>query len=767
MGAGLLLLSEPAPIMSSENWYVSRDKKAAIYCYFDFLGLRCCLAMRGDRFVATHCGPYLVISTYISPNIGMREYNSYLDELSDALSSRVDKIILAGDFNAKASLWGSQVTNGKGLLLTRWAAKRDLRIVNIGHRPTCVRPQGSSIIDLTWASPDLLSRIEDWRVREEMESLSDYLFISFEIRTGRPRLPPVGSSQRRWNWKKFDRDFFRAVMIWKGCEEPRVEDYQDPRQLLEWLDRVMVEACDAAAPRIGPRRPRRHAYWWQDSVAMLRHQCIRARRLWQRAKRRRRPTAKIDELGTRYKLNRRELRIEIGKLKSIAWQELIDSINKDPWGLPYKLVLGKLRPASVGMTATLDPGVLFDLLNSLFPRNGLPDPVNDWSDFVWSDDWSVSLPEVTQVIRRISASLTKAPGPDGFRLVIWKRATEEILEWVTYLFNVCLKSGDFPREWKIANLVLIPKDNKPAATGLPKARPICLINEIGKIFERVLADRIADWQFVHPESDFSGNQFGFRKNRSTCDALLLREITSSAVGNGGFAVVVSLDIRNAFNSIPWRIIRRALKRKEFPQYIRRILDSYLSDRTIAFTDMNGEQRIKRMETGVPQGFVLGPVLWNIAYDSVLDFANESENCSILCYADDTLIVVTDRNRKFLCTKAGILVASIIRKINKLGLSVAREKTEAILFHGKNSDPENLPRFIMVGDTPINFVPSIKYLGAYIDVSWTFSDHFRYIEDKTNRVIRALNRLMPNLRGPDERRRRLFANVIMSVMLYGA
>lgn len=63
--------------------------------------------------------------------------------------------------------------------------------------------------------------------------------------------------------------------------------------------------------------------------------------------------------------------------------------------------------------------------------------------------------------------------------------------------------------------------------------------------------------------------------------------------------------------------------------------------------------------------------------------------------------------------------------------------------------------------------SIKYLGILIDVNWLFLHHFRYIEEKANKVVRTLNKLMPNLRGPDERRRGLFANVVMSVILYGA
>lgn len=97
---------------------------------------------------------YLVISVYIPPSVSLPDYNTLLvDELSGTLSTRMDKIILAEDFNAKSSTWGSLgvLLSGdkKGLLLTRWAAERDLRIANMGDSPTCVRPQGCSIVDLT------------------------------------------------------------------------------------------------------------------------------------------------------------------------------------------------------------------------------------------------------------------------------------------------------------------------------------------------------------------------------------------------------------------------------------------------------------------------------------------------------------------------------------------------------------------------------------------------------------------------------------------
>lgn len=709
----------------------------------------------------------MFISTYISPNIGLREFNVFLDELSEAISSRVDKIICEGDFNAKASLWGASSTDGRGLLLTRWAAERDLRIANVGNDSTCVRPQGNSIVDLTWVSPDLLSLVQEWCVRGDLESLSDHLYISFVVSCERPEPPPNRRTCRRWNAREFDVDLFHAVLNWRG-QGPPVEDHQSVQQMVDLLDRVMEEACNVASPRIGPRRPRRQAYWWQDSVAFLRQGCSLARRLWQRAKKRRRPLVVITELGATYKLKRKDLRMEINRLKSAAWQELIRSIDGDPWGLPYKIVLKKLRLSSPGLTELLDAETLSRLLDSLFPKNRLPDPVRDWTNFVWSDDWLINSAEVARAIKKISTSATKALGPDGFRLTTWKQITDEILDWIGHIFNACLIRGEFPRLWKCANLVLIPKGTKQSLSDkeLPKVRPICLINEIGKAFERILVERIYQWQSEHPNSDLSVNQFGFRKRRSTCDALLaVRDITTCAVREGGLAIVVSLDIRNAFNSIPWRVVRKTLRHGGFPTYLQRILDSYLSDRVIQYIGMNGRQYTRSMEAGVPQGSVLGPVLWNIAFDSVVRMAEDEEYGYILCYADDTLIIVTGRDPRTTYLRASILTTRVVNHINSLGLTVAKDKTEVIIFHTR--EVEGVPTSIEIGDAIISFRPSIKYLEVMLDAWWTFNEHFRYVVEKTSRVARALNRLMPNLRGPDERRRRLYANVLLSVMLYGA
>ncbi|KMQ87908.1 reverse transcriptase [Lasius niger] len=172
-----------------------------------------------------------------------------------------------------------------------------------------------------------------------------------------------------------------------------------------------------------------------------------------------------------------------------------------------------------------------------------------------------------------------------------------------------------------------------------------------------------------------------------------------------------------------------------------------------------------MSAGVPQGSVLGPLLWNIAFDFVLRLEQE-EGCRTVCYADDTLIVSTSSGAFDAVLRANIMAARVVRRIRGLGLSIAAQKTEAVYFYGKGKEPRVMPT-VYVDNAYVTTTTSMKYLDVMIDSRWSFQDHFRYIETKTSKVSRALFRLMPNLRCPHEGKRKLYANVLTSVITYAA
>lgn len=185
-----------------------------------------------------------------------------------------------------------------------------------------------------------------------------------------------------------------------------------------------------------------------------------------------------------------------------------------------------------------------------------------------------------------------------------------------HIYTECFRMGIFPREWKEAHVVLLPKQGKPKNS--PSAyRPICLLDEAGKILERIIADRLV-YHLSLDGPNLSEEQYGFRARRSTIDAVLrVRSIAKAAREGGRVLLAVSLDISNAFNTLPWHRVEEALRYHRVHPYLVAILRDYFLDRVLAYTDRDAEERRRRMSCGIPQGSVLGSLMWKLAYDVVL------------------------------------------------------------------------------------------------------------------------------------------------------
>lgn len=244
---------------------------------------------------------------------------------------------------------------------------------------------------------------------------------------------------------------------------------------------------------------------------------------------------------------------EIHRAKEEAWRELLKEIDEDQWSRPYKVVMNRLRSTGPGLTETLDENILERLVKKLFPRETEEKREELVRVEAWKKEWNITIEETCNIIS--NKRKNTAPGPDGITSRMWRKVPRRMIEEITKIMNKLLKIGIFPRKWKIARLVLIPK-GKNEEVEIPKARPICLINNIGKYLEKILVDRIEKWMEYQYERGcafraIGKNQYGFRRNMSTIDALdKVKDIVEKAKKEGDIAVIVCLDIENAFNSIP-------------------------------------------------------------------------------------------------------------------------------------------------------------------------------------------------------------------------
>lgn len=701
-----------------------------------------------EYFVRAKVNGVHIYSCYMPPRLTQQEYEETLDRLVNDANNR-HPVAIAGDFNAWAVEWGSKRTTERGRVLLEALSVLNLTLLNDGKVPTFTRAESRSIIDLTFVSPGL-SKSNCWQVTE-IFTHSDHCAILWLIQ------PPSKCGKRaskqaktiRWKANALDKGSLCACI-----EEARITSETAEEKTKQVMDAV-VRACDAAMPRRGNKNRHASAYWWSDTIAELRAQCKHARRLAQRA--RKRPT--FPQLEIAFKETRSKLAKAIKHSKREGWTRLVAEVNNDPFGRPYKVVMTTIKTQSRQQPTC--PTQLSRIVALLFPKQPPYDyPVPRDQDEVVPP---ITQEELLRATRRVGN--TKAPGLDNIPNTALKTAIEAAPELFLEMYNTCLSEGTFPVQWKQQRLVLLPKGNKPPEEA-SSYRPLCMLDTAGKIFERIISNRI-DASVGHCLAE---NQYGFRKGVSTIEAIrrvvaTAKDTTSGARWTRGakkYCLLAALDVKNAFNSARWDSICKALDQLGTPAYLRAMIKSYFRGRRLMYDTENGPEYYE-VSGGVPQGSVLGPLLWNLMYDALLK-TQLPPGAEMVAFADDAGLVITAKTLEEANCTFGEAYDTVKKWMQSVGLELAHHKTEAVLFTSRKK-VETIT--LDVGDCEITSQPYIRYLGVMLDARLSFKQHIKSVAAKGAKVGAALARLMPNIGGPKQARRTLLATVITSTLLYAA
>ncbi|CAG4969687.1 unnamed protein product [Colias eurytheme] len=240
--------------------------------------------------------------------------------------------------------------------------------------------------------------------------------------------------------------------------------------------------------------------------------------------------------------------------------------------------------------------------------------------------------EVADEIRNLKDG--KSPGFDSIDSVLLKNLPKKGIVAIVNIFNACLRMNYFPGHWKIAQIIMLLKPDK-TPNEVASYRPISLLPLMGKLFEKIILNRLK----VHLNDITPDHQFGFRENHGTIEQIhRIVDVISRSLEEKKYCSAVFLDISQAFDKV-WHDGLLFKVKKMLPHSFLHIIKSYLYKRCfeVKFHEVTSE--LYEIKSGVPQGSILGPILY-IIYTADLP---TSDNTIVATYADDTALLSTHSN----------------------------------------------------------------------------------------------------------------------------
>ena len=323
--------------------------------------------------------------------------------------------------------------------------------------------------------------------------------------------------------------------------------------------------------------------------------------------------------------------------------------------------------------------------------------------------------------------VNKSSGPNSIPTNLLKEFSSLFIPPIKTLVNKSLYEGTFPSIFKLA--LICPIYKKSDKTKCVNYRPISLLSNLSKIFERIMYNRLEG--YLEHNKLIYDLQFGFRKKFSTDHALLsITEQIKNNFQNKNFSCGVFVDLEKAFDTVNHKILISKLKHYGFQDKTLSWLTSYLSNRTHKVT-LNGEiSDPKPVTCGVPQGSILGPLLFLIYIN---DMNKAIQNSQVYHFADDTNLLFSHKNEKTLKKIANKDLQNLYEWLcaNRLSLNVA--KTEFMIFRPPHKQLTN--RVVLkLNRTKIFESTKIKYLGIILDSRLTWKEHINELSKKLNRSM---------------------------------
>jgi Reverse transcriptase (RNA-dependent DNA polymerase)/Endonuclease-reverse transcriptase len=681
----------------------------------------------------TRNGPLRIIAVYRPPRGVLCATD--IAKLLDA----PEPTIIGGDFNAKHPAWNSRIVSPAGRALLKLSQDTGFNVLG-PPRHTYFRIAGriktSDVLDIF--------------ITQNLRQSIDIANISALTSDHNPIIATIGDSLIqsdpviRRNFRKADWDSYRAEIDAKLADyAPDLASPSDIDAAVDALTAAIQSATETSVPLV--KASRNELFDLPPSILRAIKIKNATRRAWQHLR--------TPDLRRQYNGMVAELKITIREHLSARWDKTLADLsptNGSIWRMARKMsrrpepsppIQGKFHLAC---SAKDKAEVFAESLEEQFqpnPANAVTAAVDAFvADFLATDhhDEPPIEPCTMAELSKLATALPngKAPGPDNIVNQALKEMPFSACDLLLRIINASLSHCHFPSPWQTGKVILFPKPGKPLRS--PKSyRPISLLPTMSKLLEKVVLARLQS--FIDANNILIDQQCGFRKEHSTADQLLrVVHHISHGFNTNRSTGAVFLDVASAFDKVWHSGLITDLIQMHFHPPIIRFIHSYLSNRKFFVSVQEQHSRPRPILAGVPQGSVLGPVLFNLHTN---DFPTNIPGVEVALYADDAALLA----RSFSTRRIGKLLQTAMDTVSawyaSKRIAINPAKTTATLFEPtkrRRGDPA-----VTLHGSPIAWAPHNRYLGVELDAHLTWRPHVERVHSATSKKLASL---WPLLRG---------------------
>ena len=690
----------------------------------------------------------LIAVCYRPPNADsdfLHNLNSFIEF---AIKSNLKDIILLGDFNFPTIQW----INGSGFPVTLCETSFTDSLQDHGFLQLVTSPtRGSNILDLVLTTNEYLVENIETTDDEAVSLKSDHKSIMFDVLLNHK--PKFAAKRKIYNYNKGDFVALRESLKLLPLTDIVLSENDIDIAWSKWKD-TFLAVVDTYIPSRQTSRTYTPPYFTREIIHIL-HQKESLR------KRARKSNSAL--LWEKFRELRRSAKRMIKTKKRDYIRNLANTIKFNPKQF-WKFFKSKSNKSTLPDTMTLADSTFksssdkADALNKFFASVFLPRPQNpcfppsNTVPVTPTEFSDVSVEEVCRLLNNLSTS--KATGPDGISARLLKECSDVLAPSLTALFNKSITLGKVPADWKYANIVPVPKNNKTHIVS--NYRPISLLSLVSKALEHVVHNRVL--YIVKPL--LHDQQHGFRSGKS-CITQLLDVVYNigKALDCGKEMDMIYLDFSKAFDSVPHDKLIFKLSQFGITGPLLDWFSDYLSGRKQRVVVDGLSSSYLDVTSGVPQGSIVGPLLFLIYVNDLPDAAKHSK---VPMFADDSKcykIINNPHDSNLL--QSDLQALCLWSSTSKLKFNL--EKCSGIRFSRKRCI-ESPDYFLCSSQIP--FQSTQKDLGILITNNLKWSPHISNIVSKANRMLGFLRRNCTYLTDINCRRS-LYLTLVRTHLCYGS